>query len=47
MRRLYITQRRFYVLSPAGATRCTDGVKCGVEEYTVGPFLYAKFGSDR
>ena len=33
----------FEVFRPAGATRCTDGVKFGTEEETEGPLLRAKF----
>ena len=35
------------VFRPAGATRCTDGVKFGMEEGTYGPLLHAKFHPHR
>jgi len=31
------------VFRPAGATRCTDGVKFGMEEGTEDPLLHAEF----
>jgi len=38
-----VTYTYFKVFRPAGATRCTDGVKFGTEEGTEGPLLRAKF----
>ena len=44
MRRYLIySEADFEVLRPAGATRCTDGVKFGTKEGTEGPILRAKF----
>jgi len=42
-RYLVYSEADFEVFRPAGATRCTDGVKFGTEEGTVGPLLRAKF----
>ena len=42
-RYLIYSEADFEVFHPAGATRCTDGVKFGVEEGTRGPLLHAKF----
>jgi len=42
-RYLIYSEADFEVFRPAGATRCTDGVKFGVEEGTEGPLLHAKF----
>ena len=43
-RYLIYSEADFEVFRPAGATRCTDGVKFGTEEGTKGPLLRAKFG---
>ena len=39
-RYLIYSEADFEVFRPAGATRCTDGVKFGTEEGTRGPFAY-------
>ena len=44
-RYLIYSEADFEVFRPAGATRCTDGVKFGMEEGTQGPLLHAKFRS--
>jgi len=43
--RLYLSysDADFEVFRPAGATRCTDGVKVGMEEGTEGLLPHAKF----
>ena len=38
---LVYSEANFEVFRPAGATRCTDGVKFGMEEGTFGPLLHA------
>jgi len=42
-RYLIYSEADFEVFCPAWATRCTDGVKLGMEEVTEGPVLHAKF----
>jgi len=42
-RYLNYTEADFEVFRPAEATRCTDGVKFGTEEGTIGSLLRAKF----
>ena len=42
-RYLVYSEADFEVFRLAGATRCTDGVKFGMEEGTEGPLLHAKF----
>jgi len=42
-RYIVYSEADFEVFRPAGATRCTDGVKFGTEEGTYGPLLRAKF----
>ena len=46
-RYLVYSEADFEVFRPAGATRCTDGVKIGTEEGTEGPLLHAKFHPHR
>ena len=46
-RYLVYSEADFEVFRPAGATRCTDRVKIGVEEGTEGPLLHAKFHPHR
>jgi len=46
-RYLVYSEVDFEVFRPAGATRCTDGVKFGMEEGTEDPLLHAKFHPHR
>ena len=46
-RYLVYSEANFEVFRPAGATRCTDGGKFGMEEGTEGPLLHAKFHPHR
>ena len=46
-RYLIYSEADFEVFRPAGATRCTDGVKFGTEEGTEVPLLRAKFHPHR
>jgi len=43
-RYLIYSEAHFQVFRPTGATRCTDGVKFGME---IGPLLHAKFHAYR
>ena len=45
-RYLVYSEADFEVFRPTRATRCTDGVKFGTKEGTLGPLLHAKFGSE-
>ena len=44
---LIYSEADFEVFCPAGAARCTDGVKFGMEEGTGRPLLHAKFHPHR
>jgi len=46
-RYLIYSEADFEVFRPARATRCTDGVKFGMEEGTEGPLFHAKFHPHR
>ena len=46
-RYLVYSEANFEVFRPAGATRCTDGVKFGTDEGTKGRLLHAKFHPHR
>jgi len=40
---LSISQSDFYVISPIGATHCTDGGEFGMDEWVKGGLLHSSF----